>query len=74
VRIHEPRLAIDATDRERADFEQAVRFSRFFGGRPQIDVPRAQIPTGYWTGDTGRQPPTLEATLLAVTAIRRRGC
>ena len=74
VRIHDPRIAVDATDSERAEFERAARFSRFFGGRPQLDVPRAEIPTGYWTGDDEGEPQAMEATLLAVAAIRRRGC
>ena len=74
MRIHEPRVAVDATDAERAEFEQAARFSRFFGGRTHLDVPRAEIPTGYWTGDSDSKPHALEATLLAVAAIRRRGC
>ena len=42
VRIYEPRLAVDATAAERAEFEQAARFSRFFGGKPAIDVPRGE--------------------------------
>ena len=73
VRIHEPRLAIDATADERSEFEQAARFSRFFGGAAHEDVPRADVPVGYWTGgdDNARG---MEATLLAVAAIRRRGC
>jgi rhodanese-related sulfurtransferase len=40
TRIYEPRLAMDATPAERTEFEQAARFSRFFGGKPQVDVPR----------------------------------
>ncbi len=73
VRIHEPRLAIDATSDERTEFERAVRFSRFFGGAAHEDVPRADLPAGYWTGG-GDNPRSMEATLLAVAAIRRRGC
>lgn len=40
VRVYEPRLPIDATPAERAEFERAVGFSRFFGGKPLTDVPR----------------------------------
>jgi rhodanese-related sulfurtransferase len=40
TRVYEPRLATDATEAERAEFDQAARFSRFFGGKPQVDVPR----------------------------------
>ena len=74
VRIHEPGLAIDATAAERAEFEQAVRWSRFFGGRVHEKVPRSEVPTGYWTGGSQRGEGGLEQTLLAVAAIRRRGC
>jgi rhodanese-related sulfurtransferase len=74
VRIHEPRLAADATTAERAEFEQAVTWSRFFGGMPRENVPRSEIPTGHWSGGRERGGGNLEATLLAVAAIRRRGC
>jgi rhodanese-related sulfurtransferase len=43
VRVYEPRLATDATPAERAEFEQAARFSRFFGGKPLRDVTRNQL-------------------------------
>jgi uncharacterized protein len=43
TRVYEPRLATDATEAERAEFEQAARFSRFFGGKPQVDVPRSLL-------------------------------
>jgi hypothetical protein len=53
----EPRLAIDATDAERQEFARAEVQSRFFGGQPRSSVPRAEIPTGYWTdGEAGLQP------------------
>jgi rhodanese-related sulfurtransferase len=74
ARVHEPHLAVDATDAERAEFDRAVRLSRFFGGLPRQDVPRSEIPTGYWTGADGSDRRALQATLLAVAAIRRRGC
>lgn len=73
ARVHEPRLAVDATAAERAEFEQATRLSRFFGGRVHEDVPRAVVPRGYWTGDREDRA-GIESTLLAVAAIRRRGC
>ena len=44
-RVHEPRLAIDATAAERADFERAAELSRFFGGLPLADVPRPEVST-----------------------------
>jgi rhodanese-related sulfurtransferase len=74
VRIHEPRVAVDATTAERAAFDEAARFSRFFGGRAHEGVPRAQVPAGYWTGATTTDRSALEETLIAVAAIRRRGC
>ena len=43
LRVYEPRLAADATPAERAEFEEAARLSRFFGGRPLVDVPRDQL-------------------------------
>lgn len=42
VRVYEPRLPADATAAERARFEEGVRFSRFFGGKPTTDVPRGE--------------------------------
>ena len=74
ARVHEPALPVDATPTERADFDRRAALSRYFGGQPRIDVPRAQMPAGYWTagGDLGQRPPV--ATALLVAAIRRRGC
>ena len=43
VRVYEPRLAVDATAAERAEFERAVPVSRFFGGKPRVDVLRSQL-------------------------------
>ncbi|HLJ50550.1 MAG TPA: rhodanese-like domain-containing protein [Bryobacteraceae bacterium] len=63
-RVYEPRLASDATPEERAEFEKAAPLSRYFGGTPRSDVPRAEVPTGYWTGHTGG------TTVVA----HRRGC
>jgi rhodanese-related sulfurtransferase len=42
-RAHEPRLPADATEAERAEFQRAVEFSRFFGGVPIGNVPRSEI-------------------------------
>lgn len=61
VRVHEPALAIDATPVERAEFERLAALSRYFGGQPRVDVPRAKLPGAV-------------ATSLLVAAIRRRGC
>jgi hypothetical protein len=72
--VHEPRLSVDATPEERAQFERAAPLSRFFGGVPLAGVPRSEVPTGYWTG-TPRSEELLEAAALqSVAMIRRRGC
>jgi rhodanese-related sulfurtransferase len=74
VRVHEPQLPVDATDAEHRDFEHRAALSRFFGGQPHLDVPRADLARGYWTADsdTVRREPV--ETSLLVAAIRRRGC
>ena len=74
ARVHEPALAVDATPAERAEFERLAALSRYFGGQPRLDVPRAELPAGYWTvgGGIGARPSM--ATSLLVAAIRRRGC
>jgi rhodanese-related sulfurtransferase len=74
VRVHEPQLPVDATDAERRDFEHRAALSRFFGGQPHLDVPRADLAKGYWTAgsDPVRRDP-IETSLL-VAAVRRRGC
>ena len=73
ARVHEPRLAIDATSEERAEFDRAAALSRFFGGFPREQVARADVQTGYWTsGGAGSRPRRGAAD--AVAAIRRRGC
>jgi rhodanese-related sulfurtransferase len=74
ARVHEPVLAVDATPAERAEFERLAALSRYFGGQPRSDVPRTELPAGYWTagGDVGDRPSV--ATSLLVAAIRRRGC
>lgn len=69
-RVHEPRLAADATAAEWAEFTRAAEFSRYFGGVPLSGVPRSEVPTGYWTGMQNAQP----AARDAVARIRRRGC
>ena len=43
IRVYEPRLAADATAAERAEFERGASFSRFFGGKPLVDVTRDQL-------------------------------
>jgi rhodanese-related sulfurtransferase len=73
-RVHEPRLAVDATPEERAQFDRAAAMSRFFGGVPLAGVPRSEVPSGYWTG-APRTDELLEAAALqSVALIRRRGC
>jgi len=71
ARVLEPRLAVDATAAERAEFERAAEHSRFFGGVPLADVARSEVPVGYWT--SGRTVP-VDSTKQAVAGIRRRGC
>ena len=72
--VHEPLLAADATPAERAQFERLAVLSRYFGGQPRVDVPRAEIPAGYWTAGTDDAARPSMATALLVAAIRRRGC
>ena len=73
ARVHEPRLAVDPTPAERAEFDRAVVLSRFFGGAARTGVPRAEVPGGYWT--TGTTPPDVSSRLAqAISAVRRRGC
>lgn len=72
-RVLEPRLAVDATDAERAEFEKAAEQSRFFGGQPRAEVPRGEVPTGYWTTEEPSVSPAT-ATRDAIAKIRRRGC
>jgi rhodanese-related sulfurtransferase len=74
TRVHEPLLAADATTGERAQFERRAVLSRYFGGQPRVDVPRAEIPEGYWTAGTDDGSRPSMATALLVAAIRRRGC
>jgi rhodanese-related sulfurtransferase len=74
TRVHEPLLAVDATPSERAQFERLAALSRHFGGQPRVDVPRMDIPAGYWTAGTGDSSRPSMATALLVAAIRRRGC
>ena len=72
-RVLEPRLAVDATPEERAQFEQAAGLSRFFGGVPRANVERREVPVGYWNGEGG-QTGLADATRSAVANVRRRGC
>jgi rhodanese-related sulfurtransferase len=69
-RVLEPRLAADASPAEREAFDDAAVQSRFFGGVPHADVPRAELPAGYWTG----APHVTTGSRVAVAAMRRRGC
>jgi rhodanese-related sulfurtransferase len=71
-RVREPRLAVDATLKERMEFERAVDLSRFFGGLPLSGVPRSEVPEGYWT-DAPTELPQNKAR-QAIAGIRRRGC
>jgi rhodanese-related sulfurtransferase len=74
TRVHEPLLAVDATAAERVEFERLAALSRYFGGQPRLDVPRTEIPPGYWAaGRDESWRPSVAASLL-VAAIRRRGC
>jgi rhodanese-related sulfurtransferase len=74
ARVHEPSLAVDATAGERAEFERLAALSRHFGGQPRVDVPRADLPAGYWTAGGGDASRSSMSTDLLVAAIRRRGC
>jgi rhodanese-related sulfurtransferase len=74
-RVDQPRLATDATYEERAEFDRASKLSRFFGGSPEAEVPRSEVPVGYWTdpksqGGTSIAP----ASVVNTKKIRRRGC
>ncbi len=73
ARVLEPRLAVDATLAERAEFDRAVELSRFFGGMPRSNVPRSELPRGYWTG-IPRTRSSRESTRQTIAGIRRRGC
>ena len=73
-RVLEPRLAVDATAAERAEFGRAAGLSRFFGGLPRADVPRAEVPVGYWTGAPQLRGHSPVAVRQAIARIRRRGC
>jgi rhodanese-related sulfurtransferase len=74
ARVHEPRLGIDPTPTERAEFERAAALSRFFGGVPLSGVPRDDVPQGYWNGNPRNEALLAAATGQSVATIRRRGC
>lgn len=74
ARVQEPRLAEDATDAERQEFERAAALSRFFGGQPQAGVPRREVPQGYWTGTVRTDELLAQAATQSVAVLRRRGC
>ncbi len=85
-RVLEPRLAVNATPAEEAAFAAIASVSRYFGGVPRRGVPRAEVPTGYWSeaGSAGEadvdSPKTVDATAGRAGVhreshrIRRRGC
>ncbi len=70
-RVRDPRLAADATDTERTEFERAAIYSRFFGGTPVDGVARSDVPVGYWTQNAPSAP---ERVAPVARPIRRRGC
>ena len=74
ARVHEPRLAVDATPAERAEFARAAAQSRFFGGVPLSGVPRDDVPQGYWNGRPRSDALLVAAATQSIGAIRRRGC
>ena len=67
-------VAIDATSKEKIEFERAKVLSRFFGGTPMIDVPRTSIPQGYWNGTPNGALDSAGAVEQTTKVIRRRGC
>lgn len=74
--VMEPRLAVDATPAERASFARAEEQSRFFGGQPRSNVPRSEVPVGYWSGgdESSAQAAPAAGARAAIANIRRRGC
>jgi rhodanese-related sulfurtransferase len=82
ARVLEPRLAIDATPGERAEFARAVEMSRFFGGSARDGVPRAEVPVGYWSAGAAagadaaaaRPAASKPSTDRMIANVRRRGC
>ena len=72
-RVDQPRLAVDATAKERTEFTRAAKLSRFFGGSPRADVPRAEVPLGYWNESDGSDPGAIPPA-PGTKKIRRRGC
>ena len=72
-RIHEPRLAVDATQSEHEEFRKAEELSRYFGGVPQSGVPRNEVPVGYWN-EKEKQSHDHAGAREAIANIRRRGC
>jgi hypothetical protein len=74
ARVHEPQLPSDATVAERVEFERRAALSRYFGGQPHLDVPRAEVATGYWITESETARSAARDSSLLVAAIRRRGC
>jgi rhodanese-related sulfurtransferase/uncharacterized membrane protein YedE/YeeE len=88
-RVMSPKLAVDATPEEIAQYREVVELSRYFGGVPRRDVPRSEVPDGYWLHDDehgGARPgesgpgnardanAPASRTSDAVDQVRRRGC
>jgi rhodanese-related sulfurtransferase len=84
-RVLNPMLPVDATPAEREEYARASEISRYFGGMPKRDVPRTEIPDGYWLyeKDHGAEPGARNAdhgphaatnTDAAIENVRRRGC
>lgn len=68
--VLEPRLAMDATAKERRAFERAAVHSRFFGGLPREGVPRAEL----WPARTFGPNASTAGRRPAGGVMRRRGC
>jgi rhodanese-related sulfurtransferase len=72
-RVLDPMLAIDATPAEEAAYDEAAEMARYFGGRPRRNVPRDQIPDGYWLHEHGHDADRAGKS-DAIDNVRRRGC
>lgn len=74
ARVHEPRLGLNPTAVERAEFERAAALSRFFGGVALSEVSREDVPQGYWNGSPRNEALLAAAVGHSVATLRRRGC
>jgi rhodanese-related sulfurtransferase len=73
--VVQPQLAVDATVDERKQFERGKVLSHFFGGSVTVDVPRAEIRKGYWTGSPNDGTTEANTALIdSNVTVRRRGC